>query len=83
MSSIPFNTHTFVKRLTAVGMPEEQAEVLAEQQAELIDQRLATKDDLKSLEHRLVSQLTTRFGIMIGGGVAVVGVIISVFTLLK
>ncbi len=29
MGTIVFDTHAFVKELTQVGMPEEQAEVLA------------------------------------------------------
>jgi hypothetical protein len=41
-----FDTHTFVKRLTAAGMPEAQAEVLADEQVRLIDDRLATKKDI-------------------------------------
>jgi hypothetical protein len=44
-----FNTYAFVKRLTAAGMPEAQAEVLADEQMRLIDDRLATKDDLANL----------------------------------
>jgi hypothetical protein len=31
-----FDTHAFVKRLTAAGMPEAQAEVLADEQVRLI-----------------------------------------------
>ena len=44
-----FNTHAFVKRLTAAGMPEAQAEALADELTPLIDDRLATKDDLANL----------------------------------
>jgi len=51
-----FDTHHFVKRLTAAGMPLGQAEVLAEEQARLIDTRLATKDDLT----RAVAPLATK-----------------------
>jgi hypothetical protein len=47
-----FNTHAFVKRLTAAGMPEAQAEALADELAPLIDERLATKDDLANLATR-------------------------------
>ena len=49
MSVVLFDTHAFVKRLTAVGMPEAQAEVLADEQARLIDERLATKADIAGL----------------------------------
>jgi len=34
MTAIAFDTHAFIKRLTAVGMPEAQAGVLAEEQAQ-------------------------------------------------
>lgn len=40
-----FNTHSFVKRLTAAGMPE----ALADELTPLIEDRLATKDDLANL----------------------------------
>jgi len=49
MNAVLFDTHAFIKRLTAVGMPEAQAEVLADEQARLIDERLATKTDLTAL----------------------------------
>ena len=49
MSVAVFNTHAFVKRLTAAGMPEAQAEALADELTPLIDDRLATKDDLANL----------------------------------
>ena len=49
MSNVAFNTHSFVKRLTEVGMPEEQAEVLADSYATLIDEKLASKWDVKEL----------------------------------
>lgn len=45
-----FDTRAYVKKLQAVGFSEEQAETLATTQAELIDERLATKHDLKELE---------------------------------
>jgi hypothetical protein len=50
MSVAVFNTYAFVKRLTAAGMPEAQAEVLADEQMHLIDERLATKEDIAKLE---------------------------------
>ncbi len=48
--AIAFDTHAYVKKLKAVGFSEEQAEVQAETLAELIDDRLATKYDLKELD---------------------------------
>ena len=64
MDSIVFDTHAFVKELTDAGMPEPQAEVLARTRAKLIDEKLATKQDLKALELRLKHDLTVRLGSM-------------------
>ena len=52
-----FDTHSSVKRLREVGFTEEQAEVLTRIIAELVDDRLATKQDLKELEMRLELRL--------------------------
>ncbi|MBI5184642.1 MAG: DUF1640 domain-containing protein [Nitrospinae bacterium] len=50
MKTIAFDTHLYIKKLKAVGVPEEQAEVQAETIAELLEDNLATKRDLKELE---------------------------------
>ncbi len=47
---LAFDTHTYVKRLVSAGMPEPQAEVIADEQRNLITNELATKSDLKELE---------------------------------
>ena len=57
MATLAFDTHAFVKELTQAGMPEAQAEVLARSQATLIDEKLATKQDLKELEARLTRDI--------------------------
>ena len=57
MATLIFDTHAFVRQLTEAGMPEPQAEVLARTQAALIDERLATKEDLQALELRLSNQI--------------------------
>jgi hypothetical protein len=49
MSVAVFDAHAFVKRFTAVGMPEAQAGVLADEQVRLVDDRLATKADIAQL----------------------------------
>ncbi len=64
MATLTFDTHAFVKELTQAGMPEAQAEVLAHSQATLIDEKLATKQDLKELEvllRRDLKELEGRF----------------------
>ena len=48
-----FDTHAFVKRLTKVGMPEDQAEILAKGQSDLYE-RLVTKEYFEfTLNHEL------------------------------
>ncbi len=54
MTAVAFDTHAFVKRLTAAGMPELQAEILADEQAKLIDEKLAMKADLALLATKTV-----------------------------
>ena len=80
MATLTFDTHAFVKELTQAGMPEEQAEVLARSQAALIDEKLATKRDLKGLEMHLKHDLTLRLGSMM---VVAIGVVVALVKLLS
>jgi len=73
MSAITFDTHKFVKLLTEAGMPLRQAEIIAEEQARLIDDRLVTKDDLERMELRL----TLRLGTMMAASIAVVAALVK------
>ncbi len=50
---IPFDTHAFVKKLTAAGVPEAQAEVHAEALGELVIERLATREDIQLLKEEI------------------------------
>lgn len=88
MGTLAFDTHAFVKDLTRAGMPEEQAEVLARSQATLIDEKLATKQDLKELELRLTLatkqdlkelelRLTLRLGSMMVVAIGVVAALVK------
>ncbi len=61
MAAIALDTHAFIKRLMAAGVPEGQAEAPAEEQARLIETWLATKADLEALKQ----ELTIRVGAMI------------------
>ena len=47
--AIQFDTHKFIKHLTENGFTERQAEVLAEEQVNLLNSNLATKADIESL----------------------------------
>ena len=50
MSGFAFDTHTFVKHLTRAGMDEQQAEALVEFQVQLINENLATKQDIEEVK---------------------------------
>ncbi len=73
MSTIAFDTHAYVKKLKAVGFTEQQAEVHAETFTEIIENRIATKHDLKELEMRL----TIRLGGIVAAGIAVVATLVK------
>jgi hypothetical protein len=75
MATAIFDTHAFVKGLTAAGMPVEQAEILADEHARLLGEQLATKHDIALLRadmDRLKDQLTIRLGVMLAGAIAIV-----------
>ncbi len=85
---LAFDTHTYVKRLVSAGMPEPQAEVIADEQRNLIANELATKRDLKELETglkrdmkemelRLEQRLTLRLGSMMVVAVGVVAALVK------
>ena len=46
---VAFDSHKFVKRLTENGFTEQQAEVLADEQVNLLNGNLATKTDIEEL----------------------------------
>ena len=58
MSNLAFDIHKFVKDLTANGMPDKQAEVLADHYASLLNDRLATKEDLAALRKQLKGDIS-------------------------
>ena len=62
------------KKLKEVGFTEQQAEVQAEAMAELVNEQLATKRDLKELEMSLVLRLG---GIMVAG-IAVIATLVKI-----
>ena len=47
--AIAFDTHRFVKRLTENGFTEQQAEVLADEQVQLLNTNLATQADIAAI----------------------------------
>ncbi|MBF0472939.1 MAG: DUF1640 domain-containing protein [Nitrospirae bacterium] len=86
--TIAFDTYAYVKKLKAVGVSEEQAEVQAQAIAELVDERLVTrgyldvrlkeletslKHDIKEMELRM----TIKLGAIMTTGVAIVAVLVK------
>ena len=65
MKTAIFDTLAYAKKLKQAGVPEEQAEIHAEALAEIIDEQLATKKDLKELEYRLIIKLGTMMAVSI------------------
>ncbi len=84
MASAIFDTHAFIKRMTAAGMPIEQAEILADEHARLLGEQLATKQDVALLrsdlvvmEQRVKDQLTIRVGSMLAAAVAIIAALVK------
>lgn len=76
MNTILFDTHAFIKKLTAAGFTERQAETLAEEQAGMIENKLATKQDIQDLK-RDMKELEMRMTIKLG---ALMVVALSILT---
>ncbi len=55
--AIVFDSHQFVRNLTASGFTERQAEALANEQVQLLNGNLATKTDLASIQTNLEAKL--------------------------
>ncbi len=62
-SAIVFDTLAYAKKLKVAGFTEAQAEALAE----VIEQQIATKRDLKEMEQRIIIKL----GAMIAASIAI------------
>ena len=91
MASAIFDTRAFVKRLTAAGMPESQAEILAEESTRFVGEQVATKQDiallrsdlellgadLTAMEQRIKDQLTIRLGAMLAAAIAIVAALVK------
>ena len=74
MSAIAFDTLAYAKKLKEAGFTEQQAEIQAEAMAELVNEQLTTKRDLRELEMRLV----LRLGTMMVGGIAVIATLVKI-----
>jgi hypothetical protein len=77
-----FDTHRFVRNLTAHGFTEEQAEALAEEQVQLLNTNLATKTDIAQLEVRIEAVKADLLKWLFGALIAQGGLIVALVKLL-
>ena len=70
MSTMVFNSLNYAKRLEDAGFTRQQAEAQANILSEIVDEKIATKQDLREMELRLKYDLTLRMGTMFAVGIA-------------
>ena len=73
MGAVAFDTLSYANKLKSAGFTQEQAEIQAQAFAEIIEDRLATKQDLKELEMRL----TIRLGGMMAASIAIMAALVK------
>ncbi len=83
-----FDTLTYAKKLEEAGFTPKQAEVQAHALADIVDERLATKEDIRDLKKDIDLKLEimrSSLIIWLGGIVITAGVVVSgiMFALLK
>ena len=83
MSATTFDTLGYFEKLKAAGVPEAQAKAQVEVIREVIEDKLATKRDIKELDlatqrslKELELRLTTRFGSMLAAAVALLAALV-------
>ena len=91
MKALAFDTLKYSKRLVEAGFTDRQAEALAEEQAALVTDQLATKQDIAEIKRdmkemetrfdaRLISlehRLTVRLGGMLAAAVIVMAALVK------
>ena len=82
MATVTFDTHKFIRRLRDSGMPDEQAEALADALRDVQSKaELATKRDIQGLETR-IREVELRLTVKIGGMLVIaVGVLAALLKL--
>ena len=76
-STIFFDTLAYAKKLMAAGVPTKQAEVQAEALAEIVDERIATKQDLIELESRITANIIKWVAGMLVAQAAIVATLVK------
>ena len=77
MSTIVFDSHTFVKRLRTTGFTEEQAETIVDASRDALS-HLVTKEDLDNRMTELEQRLKIRLGTIVAVAVGVMAALIKV-----
>jgi len=70
-----FNTLRYAKKLESVGVNRDQAEAHIQIIAEIIEDDVATKRDLKEMESRMIIKLSAIMGGMISLAIAIISVL--------
>ena len=81
--AIAFDTHRFVKRLTENGFTEQQAEVLADEQVQLLNTNLATQADVAAIQRDIAEVKADLLKWMVGALIAQGGVVVTLPKLLQ
>jgi hypothetical protein len=72
-----FNTLQYAKKLEAVGVAREQTEAHIQIIADIIEGDVATKQDIKELEYRLIIKLSAILGTIVTFAIAVTSAIVK------
>jgi len=79
---VAFDTLAYSRRLRAAGVSDQEATAHAEALAEMVSDTLASRSDIRELEHKL-TELEYRLKIWIGGTLAAsIGVVVALTKLL-
>ena len=76
MVTVVFDSHSFVKKLRAVGFTEEQAEVFAETQRDALSE-LVTREELERQLREMEYRLVIKIGVLLAGSATLFGLIIK------
>ena len=77
---IMFDTLAYAKKLKTAGFTEDQAEIQAEALAEIIDEKLATKQDIRDLRRdmkEMEMRMIIRLGAIQAVGIAIVAALVK------
>ena len=80
MGTAVFDTLAYAKKLREAGVPEKQAEVQAEALAEIADEKLATKEDIRELKGFMEKQelrIVIKLGTLVAAAITIVSIIVN------